>query len=469
MSSIKIPSQKRPKVIIAGAGLGGVMLGILLELAGVNYDIFEKSAIVKPLGLAIALGCNVCPIFKQIGIWDEFLQNSKPILEMNISNSQRETILMHDFRAQENVGGSLFYAIAWPILYDMLLRRIPAAKLHFGKRVVSIVQGENGVLINTADGSSYDGDILVGADGCYSAVRQCIYEKLQKSNQLPAHDSSPMVYRDIAVVGQTYPLSPEDFPELLKDECRFEYLIDKTGFGCSTFTTKANTICWVGFQSLDKAASKENDPFRNSDFGPEAAERMCKDIKDVPFVGGNGKLTLGNLIELSPKRLIKKVVVGEKLYKTRYADRTVLLGDAACQTHPAGAMGASNAIQDAVALANWINILPGDAPMSQVTDIFKEYKSERYPSIQQRFQISNSLGYIRTSSYQGKMVRGLISSIPQWIKDKYAHTFITCRPQVSFLPLVEDKGAVKTAPQPSLEKTLLILKKHTEAKRTVTV
>lgn len=68
---------------------------------------------------------------------------------------------------------------------------------------------------------------------------------------------------------------------------------------------------------------------------------MCKDIKDVPFVGGNGKLTLGNLIELSPKRLIKKVIVGEKLYKTRYADRTVLLGDAACQTHPAGAMGTS--------------------------------------------------------------------------------------------------------------------------------
>lgn len=117
----------------------------------------------------------------------------------------------------------------------MLLRRIPAAKLHFGKRVVSIVQGENGVLINTADGSSYDGDILVGADGCYSAVRQCIYEKLQKINQLPAHDSSPMVYRDVAIVGQTYQLSPEDFPELLKDECRFEYLVDKTGFGVKIY------------------------------------------------------------------------------------------------------------------------------------------------------------------------------------------------------------------------------------------
>lgn len=50
MSTINTSSQKRPKVIIAGAGLGGVMLGILLELAGVNFDIYERSAIVQPLG-----------------------------------------------------------------------------------------------------------------------------------------------------------------------------------------------------------------------------------------------------------------------------------------------------------------------------------------------------------------------------------------------------------------------------------
>lgn len=115
----------------------------------------------------------------------------------------------------------------------MLLRRIPATRLHFGKRVVSIVQGENGVIVRTADGKSYEGDILVGADGCFSAVRQSIYEKLQKNNKLPAHDSAPMVFRDIAVVGQTYRLSPEDFPELLEDESRFEYLVGKNGFGVS--------------------------------------------------------------------------------------------------------------------------------------------------------------------------------------------------------------------------------------------
>lgn len=42
--------QSRPNVIIVGAGIGGVTLGLLLEIAGVNYAIFERAAIVKPLG-----------------------------------------------------------------------------------------------------------------------------------------------------------------------------------------------------------------------------------------------------------------------------------------------------------------------------------------------------------------------------------------------------------------------------------
>lgn len=35
--------------------------------------------------------------------------------------------------------------------------------------------------------------------------------------------------------------------------------------------------------------------------------------------------------------------------------------------------------------------------MSEVIDVFKEYKAERYPSMQERFQISSSLGHIRAS------------------------------------------------------------------------
>ncbi|KAG0098656.1 hypothetical protein BGZ93_010793 [Podila epicladia] len=127
-----------------------------------------------------------------------------------------------------------------------------------------------------------------------------------------------------------------------------------------------DTVCWQAFLTLDKATSKLNDSFRNSEWGPEAAEQMCKDVKDIPFKGGNGNLTLGDLIELSPKHLISKVVYEEKIFKTWFHERTVLIGDSIHKMHVAGGMGAASAIQDAVTLANWINVLPGNASLEDI-------------------------------------------------------------------------------------------------------
>lgn len=47
--SVPEPSMK-PKVLIVGAGIGGLFLGNLLQLAGVRYEIFERAPEVKPLG-----------------------------------------------------------------------------------------------------------------------------------------------------------------------------------------------------------------------------------------------------------------------------------------------------------------------------------------------------------------------------------------------------------------------------------
>lgn len=51
---------KRPKVIIVGAGLGGVVLGALLEKAGVDFDVYERAPIVKPLGIVLIQQTLTC-------------------------------------------------------------------------------------------------------------------------------------------------------------------------------------------------------------------------------------------------------------------------------------------------------------------------------------------------------------------------------------------------------------------------
>jgi cation diffusion facilitator CzcD-associated flavoprotein CzcO len=46
-------TNEKPTVLIVGAGLGGLMLGALLEKSGVPYNIFERAASVKPLGMSM--------------------------------------------------------------------------------------------------------------------------------------------------------------------------------------------------------------------------------------------------------------------------------------------------------------------------------------------------------------------------------------------------------------------------------
>jgi pyruvate/2-oxoglutarate dehydrogenase complex dihydrolipoamide dehydrogenase (E3) component len=45
-------TERPPRVLIAGGGLGGLFLGILLEKAGIPYEIFERSPEIKPLGMS---------------------------------------------------------------------------------------------------------------------------------------------------------------------------------------------------------------------------------------------------------------------------------------------------------------------------------------------------------------------------------------------------------------------------------
>lgn len=80
---------------------------------------------------------------------------------------------------------------------------------------------------------------------------------------------------------------------------------------------------------LDDKTAKENDTVRNSEWGPEAAEAMCKEVRHlrVPH-GKDGKdWTIGDIIDQTPKELISKVMLEEKLFSTWYGGRTVLLGD----------------------------------------------------------------------------------------------------------------------------------------------
>lgn len=103
----------------------------------------------------------------------------------------------------------------------MLWRHVPRDQIHLSKKITDYNQTDEGVTVRCADGSTYHGDILVGADGAYSVVRTQLYEKLQKHGKLPASDAEPLPFSNICLVGQTRVLDPEEFPALQSKESEF--------------------------------------------------------------------------------------------------------------------------------------------------------------------------------------------------------------------------------------------------------
>ncbi|KAF9184020.1 hypothetical protein BGZ51_003636 [Haplosporangium sp. Z 767] len=447
-------ATQRPKVLIVGGGLGGLTLGILLEKAGVPYEILERAPDVKQLGKL----SNILYMFKQIGIYDEFVAMSSVCKVVDIYNEKRKLEFSLDYSGMMEIGGIDTRMVSRPDLYNLLIKQIPAKNIHMGKRVLSMEQGGNGVLVRCGDSSTYEGDILVGADGAYSSVRQCMYQNLKKRGSLPSSDDKPLPFTSVCLLGRTRTLDPSKFTQLSDTVCHFNsVLATDRPYSWSTFSLPDNTYCWAVVQNLDTKSFKDHDNFRSSEWGTEAAESMCQDVHSFPIPGGvDGNLTIGSLIESTPKESISKVMLEEKVFETWYSERTVLMGDACHKVHPAASAGAVNAMQDAVVLANWINTLISK-DLNDIEKIFKEYKTERFAATKATYHNGQTMAKIVGNNIQARFIRTFFRNIPSWLWNMIMRKMSESRPQVSFLPLVKDQGSVEPIDQPSLRKTLKIL------------
>ncbi|KAG0204215.1 hypothetical protein BGX33_008657 [Mortierella sp. NVP41] len=445
---------KTPSVLIVGAGLGGVALGILLHKAGIHFNIFEKAPLVRPLGSAVSIGGQLIPLLAQLGLEEEFFKIAKPMAETRVHNEKRELNYVVDFTELEVMTGYKEHIVARPALYDLLVRQIPPERIHLNKRMLTKLEADDGIIIRMSDGSIYKGDILVGADGAYSTVRQRLYERLKIAGILCKSDREDLPFRSTCLVGQTRVLDPRDFPQLNKPLCDFySTLGDKRPNSWMIFTTPQNTICWMVIHNLNKTSSRavEDQGLKNAEnstWGPRAVQAMCDEARPFPIPGGKSAMTMGDLIDLTPSDLISKVFLEEKVFETWYWGRTVLLGDAAHKVNPSGGLGTLVAIHDAVALANLIYTLPSTS-VKDINDMFSKYRSERYPAAMVAFQSSQSLSKTIDRGLSGVVARFVAKNAPRWIWRQHLVKRSLIRPLAAFLPVTESKGTIPPDPQPS--------------------
>ncbi|KAF9348866.1 hypothetical protein BGX34_002202 [Mortierella sp. NVP85] len=411
---------RAPTVLIVGGGLCGLMLGILLGRANIPFHIFERASQVRPLGSALGLNADILQVFEQLGLMDDIYRITFPCRTMSFYDSKMSLTGQIDMSHQKQV------------LYELLRQQIPDNRISYGKKVLRMSEKNNKVYIHCSDNSTYEGDILVGADGAYSGVRQSLYRQLDEKGVLPKDDLKTMSVGFTCMVGVAHPKNPEEFPQL-KEESNYAQVLGGDRLSWSVFSVPDNQICWgLGVQLSESEAKALQ--FRNSEWGPESNEAMIKEFENEQCPWGG---TMGDLIRDTPPELVSKVFLEDKLFKTWFHGRTVLIGD-----------GAAAALQDAVVLANCLYFMP-DHSSKSITEAFQEYRRQRYPQIQEIYKESISMTqFVFGQTWSNRLVRNMVlNMVPEQIQKRAFTKTYDYRPQIAWLPLAENRGTAPVLPQ----------------------
>ncbi|KAF9537678.1 hypothetical protein EC957_007813 [Mortierella hygrophila] len=466
-------TNDKPTVLIVGAGLGGLMLGALLEKSGVPYMIFERATTVKLLGSAMSIGPTLLPIFQQLGIYDDIVATSKYMTHVETYNENLESLQRSDYRPIEEFTGYGHYIIARPKYYEIMLKQVPPHKVHFGKRVLDISEKDDKVTLHLVNNETVEGDIVVGADGAYSVIRERLYEQLKAKGELPKEDQEDLPFSCYCLVGQTKVLDPEEFPIVKEPISQFRAIIGREKpFSWVFMTTSERTICYSNIQYLPQTSSKsaiqkKAQDNETAEWGTDSTQAMCEKTRDFPLQLDDGKKrTMGDLYDVTPKELISKVALEEKVFKTWHHGRVVLMGDACHKLNPSGGHGAVTAMHDGIALANLIYAMPTKTS-TDIGNIFKEYQEERYPAVMESFENSQLMSKITARGIMGAIIFFMVTYMPFWLWKKALTKTVRYRPQIGFLPAIPYMGSVMPVVSPSERKARAIFEKQQDAATSV--
>ncbi|KAF9921038.1 hypothetical protein FBU30_008969, partial [Linnemannia zychae] len=468
----------KPTVLIVGAGLGGLLLGALLERASIPYTIFERSPTVQPLGSGLLLGPTLMPLFEQLGIMDEFMALGKINVGCIISKERKGPVFTINSSIQEEFTGSFNYNISRTAFHNLLLKQVPTYKILFNKSVISVSQSDDKVRIQTSDNTIYKGDILVGADGTYSTVRQRLYEALKKEGRLPKSDQEDLQFSNTCLVGQTKAIDLALFPEFQGPMVPFYSTMGhNTPYTWVCGATAQKTITWMVIHHLDKATTREAEEHQiqepnSTKWGPEAVMSMVDQTRDFPLPVGARKMTMGDLYDLTPKDQISKVILEEKVFKTWYSGRAVLLGDACHKFNPSGAQGithmeqehgAVSSMHDAIALANLIYALPRSPSAAEIETAFAEYQAERLPFAKAAYEESHHLAQFMQPGIKGTLALFMMKILPQRMWNRQMKDMIRNRPTAGYMRPVENRGTVAVDAVWSTEKAKEVYRRRQAA------
>ena len=332
------------KVIIAGAGIGGLFTALRLHHAGMDVEVYEQSGRIRELGVGINLLPHAVKELAELGLLDKLDEVGIQTAELTYAHRLGQPILRRQCGLAAGFAVpqfSIHRGQLQSLLYEAVVERLGEDAVRTGHRLVSFDQSDDEVRTHFADRdgaalASASGDVLVGADGIHSAVREALYP-----DEGPPRWNGVMLYR-----GATdWPQFAAGSSMIIAGGSAATLVLYPIGPGERPDTRLTNwAIC------IKTAEDGTPPPMRQEWSRPADPDDLRKFVTrfTVPELDHSG------LVLSTPEAFEFPMCDRDPLPRWSYG-RVTLLGDAAHPMYPMGSNGAGQAILDATSLAGHLS------------------------------------------------------------------------------------------------------------------
>ena len=377
--------SKQQRIAVIGSGLGGAAAAALLQKSGFSVTVYEQAPAFSRLGAGIHMGPNAMKVFRRIGIEQQLEKmGSHPDFwfSRDADGEYLSRIALGDFARKEY--GAAYVTVHRGDLHALQMSALEPGSVQFGKQLVSIEDSGQDVRLTFSDGSQERVDIVVGADGINSCVREHLL-----GPEAPTY--SGWVAHRALIPGAKLREYDFDFEACVKWWSADRHLMVYYTTGSRDeyyFVSGVPQAVWEGGRAsfIDSSRGDMFEAFKGYHPTVQALIASTESITKWP------------LLNRKPLPLWSR-------------GRIVLLGDACHPMKPHMAQGAAMAIEDGAILARCL----AETGINDYTSAFQLYEANRRERASRVQEVSNANTWLRAQED------------PAWVfgYDPYAHDLKT--------------------------------------------